>query len=477
MIDLLTLKRIITLCLVVGLLGTCNQVESPVSLENSPTNNFERKSIDAYTMEDDPNFSYEILDTIAGDGIQTLVVRMVSQKWLTTNEVKDPTWWHWLSIVVPDDLIHDKALLWIGGGSRNRGIPQEPEEAAANIAKKTKSVVAHLHNVPNQPIQFVNDEYGPREEDEIIAYGWRKYLENGAQPEDAKWLARLPMTKAAVRALDVIEELSPTFTTQTINKFVVTGASKRGWTTWTTGAVDNRVIAIIPLVIDLLNIVPSFEHHWMAYGFWAPAVGNYEAEGIMNWLRDPAFKKLLSETEPYSFIERFKTKPKLLINASGDQFFLPDSWQFYWNDLPGEKHLRYPPNTDHSLRDSDVLETITSFYNDVITDTERPTFNWSIEENQLRLHTSGNRLPTNIKLWQAHNPDARDFRKDVLGAVWEASDIPLEGDGQYAIPLTSPETGYTGYFLELTFEDGSIIPLKLSTGVVVKPDELPHPPF
>ena len=58
-------------------------------------------------------------------------------------------------------------------------------------------------------------------------------------------------------------------------KFVVSGASKRGWTTWTTAAVDKRVVAIIPIVIDLLNVEPSFEHHWQAYGFWAPAIKDY----------------------------------------------------------------------------------------------------------------------------------------------------------------------------------------------------------
>ena len=29
---------------------------------------------------------------------------------------------------------------------------------------------------------------------------------------------------------------------------------QRGWTTWTTGAVDKRVIGIVPIVMDLLNI-------------------------------------------------------------------------------------------------------------------------------------------------------------------------------------------------------------------------------
>ena len=32
-----------------------------------------------------------------------------------------------------------------------------------------------------------------------------------------------------------------------VSKFVVAGASKRGWTTWTTGAVDPRVVGIEPV--------------------------------------------------------------------------------------------------------------------------------------------------------------------------------------------------------------------------------------
>jgi len=37
------------------------------------------------------------------------------------------------------------------------------------------------------------------------------------------------------------------------------------------------------------------------------------------------------------------------MNSTGDQFFLPDNSQFYFQDLPGEKYLRYVPNTDHSM--------------------------------------------------------------------------------------------------------------------------------
>ena len=76
------------------------------------------------------------------------------------------------------------------------------------------------------------------------------------------------MTKAGVRAMDTITDFlaKPESGSVTVDKFVVAGASKRGWTTWSVAAVDKRVVAIVPIVIDMLNVVPSFKHHYRAYG-------------------------------------------------------------------------------------------------------------------------------------------------------------------------------------------------------------------
>ena len=101
-----------------------------------------------------------------------------------------------------------------------------------------------------------------------------------------------------------------------VDSFVVAGGSKRGWTTWTTGAVDKRVAAIIPIVIDVLNIEPSMMHHYAAYGFWAPSIENYTQFKIMDWNGTPEYKALMKIEEPYEYRQRL-TMPKFIINASG----------------------------------------------------------------------------------------------------------------------------------------------------------------
>ena len=132
----------------------------------------------------------------------------------------------------------------------------------------------------------------------------------------------------------------------------------------------------MPAVIDVLNMRPSMIHHYRAYGFWAPAVGDYVTHGIMDRMGDPRFDKLLALVEPYSYRDRL-TIPKFIINASGDQFFLPDSWQFYFDDLKGEKYLRYVPNADHSLKDTNAPTSLLAFYGAIVKGVARPKFDWS----------------------------------------------------------------------------------------------------
>jgi PhoPQ-activated pathogenicity-related protein len=433
--------------------------------------------LDRYVNSPDPSYHYEIAYQGKKEGYTFIVLKMISQKWLTEAEVDEPEWWHWIRIVVPDTIEHATGMMLIGGGAKDDELPDEPGQIIKQSALLTNSITAEIHNIPNQPLIFKNDTYGPRFEDELIAYGWRKFLEGGGKEEDAIWLARLPMTKAVVRAMDAVSDLVSKENQHTLDKFVVAGGSKRGWTTWTTAAVDDRVVAIAPIVIDMLNLVPSFNHHWRNYGFWAPAIDDYVNEGVMEWMGTPEFERMLEITEPYKYMERFDI-PKLLINATGDQFFQPDSWKFYWDDVIGEKYVRYVPNAGHSLKKSDAIETLVSYYQYILDKKDRPQFDWSVNGSQVNIVTNPQDPPAVIKLWHAtSNEEARDFRVDVIGEVWSDSTLTINSSGKYQIDLPIPAKGWKAYFVELTYEQEGMLPLKVTTGVSVFPTEYPFKPF
>ncbi len=426
-------------------------------------------ALDRYVAAPDPSYRYELLRTVPGTGYTTYILEMTSQSWLTTNEVNRTLWKHWMTITKPDTVSSSTGLLFIGGGSNGREAPKDADEKMVRIALATHSIVTELRMVPNQPLVFVGDGE-KRSEDSLIAYCWDKYLRTG----DERWPTRLPMTKSAVRAMDTVTSFcaSKEGGEVPVNSFVVAGGSKRGWTTWTTAAVDKRVVAIVPIVIDLLNLEPSFIHHWEAYGFYAPAVGDYTAMGIMDWQGTPEYRNLMKIVEPYQYRERF-TMPKFIINATGDQFFLPDSSQFYFKDLPGVKYLRYVPNADHSLRDSDALETLVACYNAILTKAPLPRFTWSTEpDGSLRVQVTDK--PDAVKLWQATNPDARDFRLESLGPAWTSRDLPAQSDGSYLAHVDKPAKGWTAYLVELTYRPkNSPAPFKFTTEVKVVPDVFP----
>lgn len=427
-------------------------------------------ALDRYVRTPDPAYRYELVGTQTSGETTAYTIKLTSQTWLTTNEVNNPTWWHWLTIHRPKNVHGDTALLFITGGNTKDLNPRRPDASHARIAAATGTIVAELRMVPNQPLIFHNDGK-ERTEDDLIAYGWDKFLRGG----DAIWLARLPMTKSAVRAMDAITDFfsKPERDLLKIDKFMVAGASKRGWTTWTTAAADKRVVAIAPIVIDMLNVVPSFQHHWEAYGFYAPAVGDYVAHGIMDWQGTPEYERLQKIVEPYEYRDRL-TLPKLLINATGDQFFLPDSHRFYFDDLKGPKYVRYVPNADHSLRDSDALETLTAWQYAITHDKPLPQFNWKVDWSKGEIGMQLKDKPAKIMLWQATNPDARDFRLETLGKVWTSSELSAAEDGKLVARVNKPEKGWTAFVVELTYPvAGSPTPLKLTSGVAVVPDVLP----
>jgi PhoPQ-activated pathogenicity-related protein len=433
----------------------------------------EGTALDRYVYKPDRHFEYRLIRSMNEGNAHVHILEMTSQKWLTADEVDRPLWKHWLNVVVPKNVLSDTSLLFIGGGSNKSDAPDKPDERLVKVAEASGSVVTELKMVPNQPLVFADDGE-ERYEDAMIAYTWDKYLKTG----DEKWPARLPMTKAAVRAMDTITDFCSTEKGGQVyvREFVVAGGSKRGWTTWTTAAVDRRVKAIFPIVIDMLNVVPSFKHHFKAYGFYAPAVGDYEAMGIMEWQDSPEYQKLMKIVEPFEYRDRLNM-PKFMINATGDQFFLPDSWRFYYDELEGPKNIRYVPNGEHSLRETDAWETLMAGYFSILHDLAIPELVWdSSSPGHLTARVKG-ASPQEVKVWHADNPKARDFRVDMIGRSWISKDVQAKDASKldYEIQMESPEKGWRAFMLEFTFKHPkSPAPLKMTTGVYVIPDTLPH---
>lgn len=428
-------------------------------------------ALDRYVAAPDPAYKWRVVTNLTlPSGVTLSSIELTSQSWLTDKEVDKPVWRHWLSVYRPPEMTHSTGFLMITGGNNRDQRPPKPGNELASIALATKSVISELKQVPSEPLVFTGDGK-ERSEDEILAFGWAKYLNSG----DERWICRLAMAKSAVRAMDTITAFcaTPEGGAQKVDTFVVAGGSKRGWTTWATAEVDKRVVAISPIVIDVLNLEPSFVHHWRAYGFWAPAVGNYVQEGVMDWSGTAEYAALRKIEDPYEYRDRL-TLPKLIINACGDQFFLPDSSQFYFADLKGPKFLRYVPNADHSLKGSDAYETLTAWHYLNINATPPPRISWTHPTPGSAKLTLTDR-PKKVKLWQATNPSARDFRLESFGARWASSELTPDANGEVMASVETPAAGYTAYMVECTYDVGAPTPLKLTTDVRVVPEKYPFP--
>ena len=458
-------------------------VLAPVSLAEVGTT-----ALDDYVSAPDPDYAFTHLDTRNGEGYTIYEIAMASQQWRSPAEVDRTLWQHQLLIAVPWSTLasagHTALLVVNGGQNKKAGSPNDDLIGLLSVA--TGAVSAMINQVPNQPLIF-SDEGSPRTEDALLAYGMDKYLATA----DAEWLVQLPMTKAVVRAMDTVQtfvaELDDWWVNPSpISDFIVAGGSKRGWATWLTAAVEarkggaSRVKAILPISIDLLNLGEQFRRHWEAYGFYTPAIHDYADFDLPCRAQTPAGRAMVNIIDPYAYRERL-TMPKLVINSAGDQFFLPDSSQLYFADLPEPKLLRYTFNTDHTQGQdpADLVLSTLSWLEDRLKEEPSPAFDWILEpDGSIRLRTST--PPDRVRLWQATNAQARDFRLETLGPdAWQSTQLVDDGQGVYLGQVTPPPQGWTAFSLEVTYP-GAVLGSGLlaadrvfTTDIQVLPPDLP----
>jgi len=452
-------------------------------------------ALDDYVAFDDGAFAFEEYDSDPGVGWTTHLLKMTSQYWRGPDEVDCARrlqdswlddcslWQHELILYVPDTIhlgsiggVDSSAVLVIGSGNNQGELSGSGNDFGGPLALLANAVVVELRQVPNQPYFFNAEPGRARSEDALLAYSLDRFFSSG----DPAWPALGPMTKAAVKAMDAAQAFIEDEYDFEIDDFVVTGASKRGWTTWLTAAVDARVKAIMPGSIEVHDLVSQLEHHHAAYGFFSRATADYVEANLACQMESNEAATLLELIDPNTYKDRY-VMPKLVLNSTGDQFFATDSSRFYFSGLPGPKQLRMAPNTDHK-QDNDAFIDGLQWLLDALDDDDPGHYiSWETEtDGTLRVHTDGHE--EKVILWQAQNPTARDFRLETIGEAWIATPLEKSGNGEYALAAEPPLSGWTAHMVEVRYESASLLGFGLltesyTTEVQVLPDTLPYLPF
>lgn len=351
-------------------------------------------------------------------------IKLRSQVWRGT------PWEHELFLCMPQvPEVEDAVFLYIGGDYR----PGD-ELRGLEVAQELRAPVALLFDVPNQPL------FG-RREDDLIAYTFRRYIDEG----DPDWPLLFPMVRSVLSAMEALEG----HMRRRPRGFVLAGASKRGWTAYlSAAAAPERVLGIAPLVFDVLNMEAQFANQRAFWGDVSDRISPYVEEGLVEGRGDPAWTRLFWLVDPYTYRYRL-TMPKLLVLGSNDPYWPINALSLYWEGLPSPKRVLYVPNSGHSLDDKErVIGSLIAFSRATMAGGELPEVAPEVAfgPDGARLSVRVSPAPAEARLWYARN-DARDFR----GVRWEERPLAA-GEGAFTAAIPRPGVGWCAFFAEFVFE-------------------------
>ena len=429
---------------------------------------------------------HKIINREAHPDYLRLDIQFVSQRWSPPGlESNHPVWKHLLRIYIPTEKVSSTCLLRVGGGTGHPSSgtpsgPYWPPTGGQAMAVEHGAVVAELMDVPNQSLLLGDQAVGHEErEDALVAHSWNHSLANPEIVGEAS--IHLPMMRSVVAALDLIQMLVVKDGAR-VDDFVLTGVSKRGWAVWLAAIHDRRVKAIVPSSADFWNIEANFRHIHSSYAkVWPPAMKDYEHYVITDRLLrgDPELSRsLFSFEDPVRYQDpslrgQFDQRlaiPKIILSASGDDFSVPDSPQFFLGAFKPPPFFRAFPNQPHYV-DAKVMEHASSrIFSRLLKGQALPKLD-SAWRKEGTLQFSVGERPAEVKLWKAINPLSRDFRFNA--GIRYSSEPVLGGlvgkQWHYSVQIPVPEQGWSAQFLEATFSDG----LVLTTPIAVWPMRYP----
>ncbi|KAH3871996.1 hypothetical protein DPMN_035211 [Dreissena polymorpha] len=298
--------------------------------------------------------------------------------------------------------------------------------------------------------------------------------------------------QAGVRAMDTIDDFTKKQHGFVTDRFLVAGASKRGWTTWLVGAVDKRVVAIAPIVMDLLNMQENMHHFYRSLGGWTFAFHDFYDVNFTANVDSPYVKDLTGIIDPLSYNERYANMPKYITSTGGDEFFMVDDSKFYFDVLKGEKYLRMIPNAEHGLvgHETSVMFGIRAFFLSVMNNKPLPKVDWILNTTAIggKISVTTDVQPLSVECYHATTLDdtRKDFRllRGTPGDPTKPKLHPVLWHKSYATPTSAlsweveflnPKVGWTAFFIQVTFAGLADSVLEFTTQTLIIPDTYPFP--
>ncbi|MDN3659401.1 PhoPQ-activated protein PqaA family protein [Ferruginibacter paludis] len=401
-------------------------------------------ALQSYIHNGDKTYQWEIKETFKIKESTVYTLLLTSQKW------REYTWRHELSIIVPQKINHAGALLFITGGSINdKGLPNWSGKDDAlrigfsDLATKNNAVVAILKQTPNQPL------YDTLVEDALISFTLHQFK----QDHDYSWPLLFPMVKSAIHAMDAVQEFCKKQLNKNVQQFVVSGASKRGWTTWLTGANDPRVVAIAPMVIDMLNMPVSMNYQVKVWNDYSIQIEDYVKLGIAQDISSAKANELTTMIDPYSYRKTLRM-PKMIFMGTNDEYWPIDNIKNYYDSIPGQNLLHYIANVGHDMGDKkEALASLSSFFGLTLAKKAYPTCVWKTSSTksgvEVKITATADKL-TDVICWSADSPD-KDFRNDK----WNSKNLGIKNQHLIKVTEAFPEKGYRAFYLNLKYRDAN----------------------
>jgi PhoPQ-activated pathogenicity-related protein len=396
-----------------------------------------------YLHNGDTTFHWEVKNTFDFNDSKVYDLLLTSQTW------RGITWRHQLSIVVPKEIKYDGALLLITGGHIKDGMPEWTNkddkfmEAAGMVASKNKAIVAIVRQTPNEPL------YGGLSEDELISYTLHQFKIDG----DYTWPLLFPMVKTAARAMDAVQQFTAAQLSHPISRFTVSGASKRGWTTWLTGANDSRVEAIGPMVIDVLNMPVNLDYQIKAWNEYSIEIEDYVKLGIPQQAHTASGSAITTMVDPYTYRKKL-TMPKMIFIGTNDEYWVVDAIKNYYDSIPGRNMIMYTPNAGHNLAGGkEAFNSLSAFFGMTLAHRKYPACSWSTNVKngviEVTVKATAGLLDEAI-IWSANSTNMI-FRK----AVWTSRSLGDAGKSKVVFSEKLPESGFKAFYLDLKYKDAN----------------------